>query len=87
VLPDADAVAVPLQMQVAFPEVAATVSGVSGVQLLFIEAIHAALAGVLGKPGVSFPVTDARVQLACSAGLLSVAFVMKATIALDAPEK
>jgi hypothetical protein len=75
-----------VQLQVA-PPVADTSRGVIAAQLLFIEFIHAALAALLGDPGVSFPATGLRTQFVCSAGLLFVALFMKQTIPPDAPGK
>ena len=56
-------------------------------QLLFIELIQAALAKLLGVPGVSFPATPVRIQFACNAGFVLTALLFHATDPVDEPEK
>ena len=61
--------------------------GINDPQEKFMELIQAALAALLGRPGVSLPATFAVPQLAWLLGLLSAVFKLLQTFPLWLPEK
>ena len=85
--PEGETVAVPVQVQDAFVELIVADNGTKGVQLLFIDAIHAAFAALFATPGVSFPATVVNDQLPWSDGFVFTELLFHATFPAALPAK